>query len=168
MRLTGAALLWNVSARKKFTPIERRTGAPAAGRVTLPVPEEEMHKASIAALAMALSLVGIAATRAQAPPATALQQDLAPVNPKLNLTLEQRHTIREIIKDKKADAAPAEVAAAVGEPVPQGVAPRPMPSDVARKVPQVRAHNYFLTAQQIVIVDPKDNRVAEVIERTED
>jgi hypothetical protein len=43
-----------------------------------------------------------------------------------------------------------------------------MPSDVARKVPQVRAHNYFLTAQQIVIVDPKDNRVAEVIERTED
>jgi hypothetical protein len=168
MRLTGAALLWNVSARKKFTPIERRTGAPAAGRVTLPVPEEEMHKASIAALAMALSLVGIAATRAQAPPATALQQDLAPVNPKLNLTLEQRHTIREIIKDKKADAAPAEVAAAVGEPVPQGVAPRPMPSDVARKVPQVRAHNYFLTAQQIVIVDPKDNRVAEVIEREED
>jgi hypothetical protein len=127
-----------------------------------------MHKASIAALAMALSLVGIAATRAQAPPATALQQDLAPVNPKLNLTLEQRHTIREIIKDKKADAAPAEVAAAVGEPVPQGVAPRPMPSDVARKVPQVRAHNYFLTAQQIVIVDPKDNRVAEVIEREED
>jgi Protein of unknown function (DUF1236) len=168
MRLTGAALLWNVSARKQFTPIERRTGAPAAGRVTLPVPEEEMHKAPIAALVMALSLVGIAATHAQAPPATAPQQDLAPVNPKLNLTLEQRHTIREIIKDKKADAAPADVAAAVGEPVPQGVAPRPMPSDVARKVPQVRAHNYFLTAHQIVIVDPKDNRVAEVIEREED
>jgi adenosylmethionine-8-amino-7-oxononanoate aminotransferase len=126
-----------------------------------------MHKAPIAALAMALSLVGIAA-HAQAPPATTPQQDLAPANPKLNLTLEQRHTIREIIKDKKADAAPAEVAAAVGEPVPQGVAPRPMPSDVARKVPQVRAHNYFLTAQQIVIVDPKDNRVAEVIERSED
>jgi hypothetical protein len=52
--------------------------------------------------------------------------------------------------------------------VPQGVAPQPMPSDVARKVPQVKAHSYFLTAQQIVIVDPKDNRVAEVIERQED
>jgi hypothetical protein len=133
----------------------------------LPVSEEEMHKAPIIAVAMALVPVG-AIAHAQAPPATTPQRDLAPVNPKLNLTLEQRHTIREIVKDKKSDAAPADVAAAVGEPVPQGVAPQPMPSDVARKVPQVKAHSYFLTAQQIVIVDPKDNRVAEVIERSED
>jgi adenosylmethionine-8-amino-7-oxononanoate aminotransferase len=125
-----------------------------------------MHKAPIVALAMALSLMGTT-VHSQAPPATTPQQDLAQVSPKLNLTLEQRHTIREIIKDK-TDAAPADVAAVVGEPVPQGAVPRPMPTDVARKVPQVRAHSYFLTAQQIVIVDPKDNRVADVIERAED
>jgi hypothetical protein len=38
-----------------------------------------------------------------------------------------------------------------------------MPSDVGQKVPQVKAHRFFLTAQQIVIVDPKDNKVADVI-----
>jgi uncharacterized protein DUF1236 len=100
---------------------------------------------------------------AQTPPATPPQQQLAPTNPKLNLTLEQRHTIKEIVKDAKTDATPASVQATVGESIPQGVSPQPMPSAVAQKVPQVKAHSYFLTAEQVVIVDPKDNKVVEVI-----
>jgi len=127
-----------------------------------------MHRTPIAALAMMLSLTATAWAQAPAPPATPQQRELAPTSPKLNLTLEQRFTIREIIKDNKAAAAPADVQAAVGEPVPSGVTPQPMPSDVAQKVPQVKAHRYFLTAQQIVIVDPKDNKVAEVIKLTAD
>ena len=47
--------------------------------------------------------------------------------------------------------------------MPQGISPRPLPSEVAQKVPQIKAHKFFLTAEQIVIVDPKDNKVAEVI-----
>jgi hypothetical protein len=43
-----------------------------------------------------------------------------------------------------------------------------MPSEIARKVPQVKAHRYFVTAQQIVIVDPKDNKITEVIKLTAD
>jgi len=126
-----------------------------------------MRKISIV-LAMLLPLAAAAAhAQAPAPPATPEQQ-LAPTTPKLNLTLEQRFTIREIIKDKKAAGAPADVQAAVGEPVPAGVTPQPMPSEVAQKVPQVKAHRYFLTAQQIVLVDPKDNKVAEVIKLTAD
>jgi hypothetical protein len=38
-----------------------------------------------------------------------------------------------------------------------------MPTAVAQKVPQVKAHRYFLTEEQVVIVDPKDNKVVEVI-----
>ena len=128
-----------------------------------------MRRTPIVALAMMLSLTAATAyAQAPAPPATPQQQELAPTSPKLNLTLEQRFTIREIIKDNKAAGALADVQAAVGEPVPQGVTPQPMPSDVAQKVPQVKAHRYFLTAQQIVIVDPKDNKVAEVIKLTAD
>src|SRR5262245_18685427 len=127
-----------------------------------------MHRIPIVALAMTLSLIA-AAARAQTPiPPGAPQQEQVPTSPKLNLTLEQRFTIREIIKDKKTAGASANVQAAVGEPVPQGVTPEPMPTDVAQKVPQVKAHRYFLTAQQIVIVDPKDNMVAEVIKLTVD
>ena len=120
-----------------------------------------MHKASIiGALLLMLSFIGPAAHAQIAPPQSPSPDVLAPV-PKLNLTLEQRHTIREFVKDMKADA--ADVQATVGEPVPQGVNPRPMPSDVGQKVPQVKTHRFFLTAQQIVIVDPKDNKVADVI-----
>jgi len=80
---------------------------------------------------------------------------------KLNLTLEQRHTIRELVKDMKVDA--AEVKAEVGDQIPQGITPHPMPNEVAQKVPQVKSHRFILTAEQIVIVDPKDNKVADVI-----
>jgi hypothetical protein len=131
-----------------------------------------MHKASIVALATLLWLVGTTAYSQaqlqQAPPQQAPPLREQPVTPKLNLSLEQRFTIREIIKDKKAEGAAVDARAAVGDPVPQGVTTQPMPSDVAQKVPQVKAHRYFLTAQDIVIVDPKDNRVAEVIKLTAD
>src|SRR5262245_48619279 len=70
--------------------------------------EEWMHRTPIVALAMMLSLTaGTAQAQAPAPPATP-QQELAPTSPKLNLTLEQRFTIREIIKDKKAAGVPAD------------------------------------------------------------
>ena len=118
-----------------------------------------MHKAWIAApLALMLLLAG-----GPAPAQVAPQQPgdvLAPAA-KLNLTLEQRHTIRELVKDRKVDA--ADMKAEIGEPIPQGMTPRPMPSEVAQKVPQVKSHRFILTEQQIVIVDPKDNKVADVI-----
>src|SRR5207302_10193975 len=131
-----------------------------------------MYKAPIVALATLTLFVGTTAySQAQlqeAPPQQAPPLRERPVAPKLNLSLEQRFTIREIIKDKKAECAAVEARAAVGDPVPQGGTTQPMPSDVAQKVPQVKAHRYFLTAQDIVIVDPKDNRVAEVIKLTAD
>ena len=75
-----------------------------------------MQKAPfIIALGLMLPLMGTIA-HAQTPPATPPQQELAPTNPKLNLTLEQRHTIKEIVKDAKTDATPASVQATVGEP----------------------------------------------------
>jgi Protein of unknown function (DUF1236) len=118
-----------------------------------------MHKAWIAApVALMLVLAGAAAPAQVAPQEPG--DVLAPA-PKLNLTLEQRHTIRELVKDMKVDA--AEVKAEIGDQVPQGITPHPMPSEVAQKVPQVKSHRFILTAEQIVIVDPKDNKVAEVI-----
>ena len=114
------------------------------------------------ALALMLSCIGTIAHSQTAPQQTPPQEELAPV-PKLNLTMEHRHTIKEFLKDMKADATSADVQAAVGEAVPPSVSARPMPTDVAQKVPQVKAHRFFLTAQQIVIVDPKDNKVVDVI-----
>src|SRR5262245_54007126 len=81
--------------------------------------ENAMHKASIiTALILMLSFIGPAAHAQIVPQQTPSQpqqtpsqpqqtpsQDVLAPAPKLNLTLEQRHTIKEFIKDMKADAA---------------------------------------------------------------
>jgi hypothetical protein len=98
----------------------------------------------------------------QAPLQEAPTQEPAAPKRKLNLTVEQRFTIRELIKDVKSKPASAP-APAVGDAIPADVQPQPMPDAVAQKVPQVKAHKFFVAKDEIVIVDPKDNTVAELI-----
>ena len=85
---------------------------------------------------------------------------------RINLTVEQRHVIREIIlKDLKfKDAAQANASGNVGDTVPAGVVLHPIPVEVSAKVPQVRTHSFFVKDDHVFVVDPKDNRVAEVVD----
>ena len=124
------------------------------------------HALVTAALA---SLLGCAATALTAqgtvPDAPAIAPPAPPaVTPqrKLNLTVEQRYVIRENIKDVNREPISAPPPA-VGEPVAQNIRLQPMPDAVAQKVPQVKAHKFFVANGEIVIVDPKDNTVAERI-----
>jgi hypothetical protein len=120
-----------------------------------------MTKSAARILAIAMWVLGTAA-QAQAP----APEPTVPTT-KLNLTLEQRHVIKELVKDMKIE--PAESSArSVGDNLPQDAALRPVPSDISRKVPQIRTHRFLYTADRILIVDPKDNRVAEVIELKSD
>ncbi len=114
-----------------------------------------------AAVAVILCCLGAGAL-AQTP---ALQPALPA--PKLNLTLEQRHVIRELIKDAKPQSS-GNLHPSVGDTVPQNVDLKPMPGEVAEKVPQVKTHRFFVADGEIVIVDPKDSKVADVIKLGEE
>jgi hypothetical protein len=86
----------------------------------------------------------------------------------VNLTMEQRHIIKEIIlKDLKV-AEPADQAAkvptTVGETVPAGIPLQPMPVEVSAKVPQLKAHSFLVKNDKVIVIDPKDNKVAALIE----
>ena len=86
----------------------------------------------------------------------------------VNLTMEQRHVIKEIIiKDMKItepqDQA-AKVPTQVGDTVPSGIPLQPMPVEVSAKVPQLKAHSFLVKNDQVVIIDPKDNKVAALVE----
>jgi hypothetical protein len=90
----------------------------------------------------------------------------APVaaTPSVNLTVEQRHVIKEIVlKDMKVAAVTADVPMAAGSVVPPNVTLQSFPSEISDKVPQVRSHNFFVRNDRIVLVD-KERRVADVIE----
>jgi hypothetical protein len=102
---------------------------------------------------------------AQVPASTA--PVLAPQDT-VSLTMEQRHVIKEIIlKDLKvtepADQA-AKVPTKVGDVVPAGIPLQPMPVEVSAKIPQIKAHSFLVKDDKVVIIDPKDNKVAALIE----
>ena len=86
----------------------------------------------------------------------------------VNLTMEQRHVIKEIIvKDMKIAPPPdqaAKVPSAVGEVVPSGIPLQPMPVEVSAKVPQVKSHSFLVKDDKVLIIDPKDNKVAAMVE----
>jgi hypothetical protein len=97
--------------------------------------------------------------RGQAPS----EQNAPIVTSKINLSLEQRHQIREIIHELKiADSSP-ELHLAIGDTVSKSVALHPMPADVTVKISQVKSHLFFMMDGQVVIVDPKDNEIVDVI-----
>jgi hypothetical protein len=89
---------------------------------------------------------------------------VSPSSPSISLTLEQRHVIRELIKDLKVERSAVDSKLSPGDGVPQGVEPQPLPPLIGQKVPQIKSHRFFITGQQIVIVEPKQPRVAEVID----
>ena len=83
----------------------------------------------------------------------------------INRSLEQRHIIKEIVlKDLKVKKETASVPLEVGAKVPPSIATQPFPPEIASKVPQVRSHAFFVKDHRVVVVDPKDNVIADVIE----
>jgi hypothetical protein len=82
----------------------------------------------------------------------------------VNLTLEQRHVIRELVKELKVESAKDDLKVAAGDAIPGKVALQPVPPLLGQKVPQIKAHRLYVTQSQILIVDPQDQKVVEVIE----
>ncbi len=109
------------------------------------------------ALVFAAALLGSAPALAQTP------SEPAVVQPKVNLTLEQEHVIKELIKDLKVTPAPANTATDVGATVPSAVKLTPMPPEVAEKVPQIKSHLFFVADGKVVIVDPKENKIVDAL-----
>jgi hypothetical protein len=131
-----------------------------------------MRRTLLFSLSMAAALCcGLAAkpveSAAEQPSQPPALQEPAHVSPRLNLSLEQRHTIKEIVKDLKLRASSAETQPKIGDPAPSNIDLQPMPAEVGQKVPQIKSHMFFLTADQFVIVDPKDKKVADVIKLNE-
>src|SRR6476619_3742997 len=80
----------------------------------------------------------------------------------VNLTMEQRHIIKEIIVKDMKIAAPqgqARLPTGVGETVPAGIVLQPMPVEVSAKVPQLKSHSFLVQDDKVLIIDPKDNKV---------
>lgn len=82
----------------------------------------------------------------------------------IKLTAEDTHTIKEIVL--KETNAPRVAAGdyKIGDQAPANAELRAFPSMVADKVSAVKSHRFFVSGERIFVVDPKDNKIADVIE----
>ena len=83
-----------------------------------------------------------------------------PFTPTINLTMEQKHIIKETVKELKIDGVAANVEVTIGEAVPKTVQLHPMPAQLSEKISHIKNHLFFLKGAQIVIVDPRKIRLS--------
>jgi hypothetical protein len=97
---------------------------------------------------------------AQTPP-----QDKDVIPPRsINLTAEQSYIIKEIVlTETRAEQVPPNAETKIGDKVPDDVKLQAFPKLVAEKVPQVKTYKFFVIQNQVVVVSPQDNVVADII-----
>ena len=122
----------------------------------------DIRRRKLAALLIATPVLLLLAPdiNAQAP----ADPTLPPAPRTVNLTLEQRHTVKELLKDAKVQAVTGDAPMNIGDTVPERITVLPMPADVAQRVPQLKSHTFFIKDGHIVLVSPKDNKISDVID----
>src|SRR5437763_8128789 len=75
----------------------------------------------------------------------------APAQAKVNLTLQQKYVIKEIIKDLTVQPVRSKEDISIGAEVPTTVKLEPMPAQISEKVPQIRSHMFFIADKKIVL-----------------
>lgn len=78
-------------------------------------------------------------------------------------TPQQRTQIATTIQQQNVSPVRVNFAVNVGVAVPTSVRLAPLPDTIVSIVPQYRGYNYFVTEQQIVIVEPASHRIVEVL-----
>jgi hypothetical protein len=116
-----------------------------------------MKKRSIA-LAAALLLSSAAAASAATIPSQAKASDT------LNLTSTQQKTAwDDLYMPSLNQKAPSGFNLIVGAVIPNGVTTAAVPSKAAQAVPSLRPYDFAMVQGKLVIVNPADKKIAEVI-----
>ncbi len=128
-------------------------------------------KLPLLAIATAAALVsGIATTSAASNQAMSKMSTSSAMQPapKDNLSLtrsQERIAWNDVKKIDTSQTAPTGFTAAVGTTVPNGVTLKSVPSDLASRVSALKPYDYALVQNKLLIVNPGDKRVVDVISR---
>jgi hypothetical protein len=117
------------------------------------------HLFTIVALGVGLLAGSAIAQSPQTPPGS------APVASRsIKITAEQGYIIKEnVAKGAAATSGQGDAKIEIGDKAPSGAALQDFPDLVVEKVPAVKGHKFLVSNGQVVIVDPKDNTIADII-----
>jgi hypothetical protein len=130
------------------------------------LPKTQKTRTAIALVA-ALSLAGISAASAAAMPnASAATKMARPASDTLSLSSTQRRTAwKDLYVKSLNQKAPSGFDATTGAVVPNGVIIAPVTSKAASDVPVLKSYDFAMLQHKLLIVNPGDKRIAEVITR---
>jgi Protein of unknown function (DUF1236) len=119
-----------------------------------------MKKSASLALAAALVLTGATAASAR----SHMSNKTTGASDTLTLTDEQQQSIwNDVSRHATNQTTPADFNAAVGTEVPSAINTYPLPRQAARDVPAVRPYRYAMTQDKVLIVNPSDHKIADVV-----
>jgi hypothetical protein len=115
-----------------------------------------MKRAALASILAATLLAGGAV--AQIPPT-----DRRMIPPRsIQLSVQQGYVIKENIKDMYIEQIPRTKKIRIGDKVPSDIGLHDFPPLVVEKVPKVKTYKFFITENQIVLVNPQ-KEIADII-----
>jgi len=93
-----------------------------------------------------------------------IQQDRQDSTLTVNLTMDQKHIIKETLKELKIEGVAANLEVAIGKAVPKTIQLHPMPAELSEKFSHIKNHLFFLKGSQIVIGEPRENMAVDIID----
>ena len=78
-------------------------------------------------------------------------------------TAQQRLAWKDVERSAKAQKTPADFMPTVGVTVPNDLTLKPIPAKLARQVSALKPYDFALLKQELVIVDPSNKHVVDVI-----
>lgn len=108
------------------------------------------------ALAAALLLAGVTA-------ASAAGMSQSSASDSLTLSSTQQKTAWNDLNSKNTQSAPSGFTATTGSVAPDALTLKPMPSKAASDVPALQPYDFAMVNGNLLIVNPSDRTVAEVI-----
>jgi hypothetical protein len=122
-----------------------------------------MKKSASAAVAAVLLLSGVSVASAASHMSNRAGNS-AGASDKLDLSSAQQKSIwKDISRHAANQNAPSDFSAAVGTAIPDGVNTYPLPRQAARDVPAVKPYRYAMLQDKLLIVNPSDQMIADVV-----
>jgi hypothetical protein len=82
----------------------------------------------------------------------------------IRLGADQRRVIRERVVQMQTCRQELRIDFSIGIPLPRAVEVCEFPAEVIAEVPEVRSYRYVVRGDDVVIVDPEERRIVEVID----
>jgi hypothetical protein len=122
------------------------------------------HALAIVALAT-LMLAGTAIAQSPAPGTKPPGSPREPAVPQrsIKITAEQGYVIKENVKDVRPAQPAGGAAVEIGGKAPASIELHDFPAIVTEKVSAVKTYKFYIANNQVIVVDPKDNTIADIL-----